>query len=229
MENPKVLGKNFGGPKFNAVERVTFSSPVFTFLLEINFSFNLKSLFAIWSLSTQRFHYYVFLRIVSWQYQKYSTILILVLCLLCVTPLVCSSYSSFAPSSPFFSGWWQKNVSYLHIHLFSNVLHRRRRISNRRPMYLLIVGSHYCVMHFARFFAPPRRFCTFVDGQQRWLPASASGLQAIFMFVVHANFVGKRKEKRWLKICTTKNYSTYLAPFGAKNWIWGRCLYCQIN
>jgi len=40
-------------------------------------------------------------------------------------------------------------VSYLHIHLFSNVLHRRRRISPRRPMYLLIVGSHYCVMRFA--------------------------------------------------------------------------------
>jgi len=32
-----------------------------------------------------------------------------VLCLLCVTPLVCSSYSSFAPSSSFFSSWWQKN------------------------------------------------------------------------------------------------------------------------
>jgi len=58
---------------------------------------------AIWSLSPQRFHYYFFLSTVSWQYQKYSSILILVLCLLCVTPLVCSSYSSFAPSSPFFS------------------------------------------------------------------------------------------------------------------------------
>jgi len=32
-----------------------------------------------------------------------------VLCLLCVTLLVCSSYSSFAPSSPFFSSWWQKD------------------------------------------------------------------------------------------------------------------------
>ena len=61
-----------------------------------------KSLFAIWSLSPQRFHYNFVLSIVSWQYQKYSTILILVLCLLCLTPLVCSSYSSFAPSSPFF-------------------------------------------------------------------------------------------------------------------------------
>ena len=72
----------------------------------MNFSF--KSLFAIWSLSPQQFHYYFPPSIVSWQYQKYSTILILVLCLLCVTPLVCSSYSSFAPSSPFFSSWWQK-------------------------------------------------------------------------------------------------------------------------
>jgi len=40
-------------------------------------------------------------------------------------------------------------VGYLHIHLFSNVLHRHRRVSPRRPMYLLIVGSHYCVMRFA--------------------------------------------------------------------------------
>jgi len=42
-----------------------------------------------------------------------------------------------------------KIVSYLHIHVFSNVLHRRRRVSPRRPMYLLIVGSHHCVMRFA--------------------------------------------------------------------------------
>ena len=79
----------------------TFSSSAFAFLIEMNFSF--KSLFAIWSLSPQRFHYYFYLSIVSWQYQKYSTILILVLCLLCITPLVCSSYSSFAPSLSFFS------------------------------------------------------------------------------------------------------------------------------
>ena len=86
---------------------LTLSSSAFAFLIEMNLSF--KSLFAIWSLLLQRFHYYFFLSIVSWQYQKYSTILILVLCLLCVTPLVCSSYSSFAPSSPFFSSWWHKN------------------------------------------------------------------------------------------------------------------------
>jgi len=85
----------------------TFSSSAFAFLIETKFSF--KSLFAIWSLSPQRFHYYFCLSIVSWQYQKYSTILILVLCLLCVTPLGCSSYSSFAPSSPFFSSWLQKD------------------------------------------------------------------------------------------------------------------------
>jgi len=48
------------------------------------------------------------LSIVSWQYQKYSTILILVLCLSCVTPLVCSFYSSFAPPSPVCSSWWQR-------------------------------------------------------------------------------------------------------------------------
>ena len=47
----------------------------------MNISF--KSLFVIWSLSPLRFRHYFFLSIVSWQYQKYSTILILVLCLLC--------------------------------------------------------------------------------------------------------------------------------------------------
>jgi len=72
-------------------------------------NFSWKTLFAIWSVSPQRFHYYFYLSIVSWQYQKYSTILILVLCLPCVTPLACASYSSFAPSSPFFSSWWQKD------------------------------------------------------------------------------------------------------------------------
>jgi len=74
-----------------------------TFLKHSPFLRGKQSLFAIWSSSPQRFHSYFFLSIVSWQYQKYSTILILVLCLLYVTPLICSSYSSFAPSSPFFS------------------------------------------------------------------------------------------------------------------------------
>jgi len=66
----------------------TFFYPAFTFLIETNFSF--QSLFAIWSLSPQRFHYYFYLSVVSWQYQKYSNILILVLSrwLLFVTPLI---------------------------------------------------------------------------------------------------------------------------------------------
>jgi len=85
----------------------TFSSSAFAFLIETVFSF--KSLFAIWSLSPQRFHCCFFLSTVSWQYQKYSTILIRLLCLLCVMPLFCSSYSSFSPSSPFFTSWWQKD------------------------------------------------------------------------------------------------------------------------
>ena len=34
-------------------------------------------------------------------------------------------------------------------HTCSPILHRRRRISPRRPMYLLIVGSDYSVMRFA--------------------------------------------------------------------------------
>jgi len=59
--------------------------------------------------SPQRFHYYFYLSVVSWQYQKYSTIPIPVLRLLRVTPLVCSSYSSFAMSLSFFSSWWQKD------------------------------------------------------------------------------------------------------------------------
>jgi len=141
---------NHGNPIFEPVcVCFTFSSSAFAFLIATNSSFNSLFASAIWSLSPQRFHYYFFPSIFSWQYQKYSTILILVLCLLCVTPLVCSTYSSFAPSSPFFSSWWKKDCDYLHMNLFSIVLHRRRRVSTRRPMYLLIVGSHYCVVRFA--------------------------------------------------------------------------------
>ena len=44
-----------------------------------------------------------------WHYQKYGTILTLSLCILSVTPLICSSYSSFAPPSPFFSSWWRRD------------------------------------------------------------------------------------------------------------------------
>jgi hypothetical protein len=41
----------------------TFSSSALAFLIEMNLSF--KSMFAIWSLSLQRFHYYFYLSIVS--------------------------------------------------------------------------------------------------------------------------------------------------------------------
>jgi len=124
----------------------TFSSYAFAFLIETYFS--LKSLFAIWSLSPQRFHYYFYRSIGFQQYQKYWTILIPVMCLLCVKLLVCSSCASFAPSSHFFSSWWQKILRYWHIHLFSNVLHRHHRVSPIYPMHLLIVGSHYYAMRF---------------------------------------------------------------------------------
>jgi len=43
----------------------------------------------------------------------------------------------------------KETVSSLHIHLFSNVLHRPRRVSPRRSMCLLIAGSDYCVIRFA--------------------------------------------------------------------------------
>jgi len=93
----------------------TISSSALAFLTETNSSF--ESLFAIWSISPQRFQYYFYLSIVSRQYQKYWTILILVLCLLCVTPLVCSPYSSFATLLPFVSSWWQRDCE-----LFTHIL-----------------------------------------------------------------------------------------------------------
>jgi len=83
--------------------------PAFVFLIKMNFG--LKSLFSIWLLSPQRFHCCFYFHMVSWQYQKYWTILILVLCLLCVTLLVCSSYSIFARTSSFFSSWWQNECN----------------------------------------------------------------------------------------------------------------------
>ena len=87
---------NFGNPTFEPV-CVFYLFPFCLCLLqEMNFSF--KTMFALWSIPSQWFHYYFYLSIVSCQYQKYWTILILVLCLLCVTPLVCSFYSSFAPT-----------------------------------------------------------------------------------------------------------------------------------
>jgi len=145
---------------------LTFSSSAFVFLIAMNSSF--KSLFAIWSLSPQRFHYYFFLRIVSWQYQKYSTILILVLCLLCITPLVCSSYSSFAPSSsspwPFFSSWWQKDCELL-VFTHIPVLQCSPSTSSRQPqtthvfvdsrIALLCRALRICVAH------APTESCSF--------------------------------------------------------------------
>jgi len=117
---------NHGNSIFEPV--CVLSSSAFAFLIEMNFSF--KSLFAIWSLSPQWFHYHFYLSIVSWQYQKYSTILILVLCLLCVTPMFCSSYSSFGPSSPFLSSWWQNDCE-----LFTHTLVLRcsPSTSSRQP------------------------------------------------------------------------------------------------
>jgi len=64
---------------------IIFSSSAFASLIQINFRY--KPQIAIWTLSPQRFHYYFCLLIVSWQSQKYWTILILVLCLLCVKPV----------------------------------------------------------------------------------------------------------------------------------------------
>jgi len=90
---------NHGNPIFEPV--CAFYHFLFCLYFSDKMNFSFKSLFAIWSLSPQRFHYSFFLSTVSWQYQRYSTILILVLCLLCVTPLVCSSYSSFAPPAVF--------------------------------------------------------------------------------------------------------------------------------
>jgi len=52
----------------------TFFSSAFAFLKKMNFS--LKSLFAIWSLSPQRFHYYFYLS----KYQKYWIVLYIDLC-----------------------------------------------------------------------------------------------------------------------------------------------------
>jgi len=134
----------------------TFSSSAFTFLIEMNFSF--KSLFAIWSLSPQRFHCFFFLSIVSWQYQIYSTILILVLCLLYITPLICSSYSSFAPFH-----LSSKSVSYLHIHLFSNVLHRLASSHQPQTTHVFADSRIALLCHALRIYVAhvPTEFCPF--------------------------------------------------------------------
>ena len=62
----------------------------------------------------------------------------------------------------------------------------------------------------------------FVDVQQRWLPSSASGCVCVLLCFIRRQsscswFVptswAKKRKKSGLKIRTTKNYSTYLAPF----------------
>jgi len=132
------------------------------FLIAMNFSF--KSLFAIWSLSLQRLHYYFYFRIVSWHYQKYWTILILVLCLLFVTPLVCSSYSSFAPSPPFFSSWWQRDCE-----LFTHtlVLQGSPSTSSRQPQMTHVfadsrIGSLCHALRICFAHAPPETCHSFL-------------------------------------------------------------------
>ena len=75
----------------------------------LNFFSAALSTTELWWRMNHRKSFRTLLDILSWQYQKYSTTLILVLCLLCVTPLDCSWYSSFAPSPPFLSSWWQKD------------------------------------------------------------------------------------------------------------------------
>jgi len=77
----------------------------------------------MWSLSPQRFHYYFFLSTVSWQYRKYSTILILVLCLLFVTPLVLKEYER-------------------ERYDFDLTMFYENRFWNQRPDYILIDKNH---------------------------------------------------------------------------------------
>ena len=71
------------------------------------------------------------------------------LCLLCVTPLVCHLTQGLPRLHLSAAADDRGIVSYLNTHLFSKVLHQRRRVSPRRPMNLLIVGSDYCVMRLA--------------------------------------------------------------------------------
>jgi len=62
--NQLIFAESQKSDLWTCLSVLTFSSSAFTFLIEINFS--LKSLFAIWSLSPQRFHYCFYFRIVSW-------------------------------------------------------------------------------------------------------------------------------------------------------------------
>jgi len=75
----------------------------------------------------------------------------LLLWILCVMPLICSSYSNFAPPSPSISSWWQRNwETFTHTLVLQDSLKPWwRRVSPRRSTYILIVGLDYCVMCFA--------------------------------------------------------------------------------
>jgi len=115
------------------VHGFTFSSSDFAFLIEMDFSF--ESLFAIWSLLPQRFNYYFNLSIGSWQYQKYWTILILC-CACCVQRRWFAHLTQALPRLYLFSAAGDKGIeSHLHTQLFSEVLHRRRGVSPRWPIF----------------------------------------------------------------------------------------------
>jgi len=71
-----------------------------------------------------------------------------------VTPLGCSSQSLTQALLRLHlsSAAGDKGIeNHSHVHLFSKVLHRLRRVSSRQHIYLLIAWSDYCVMRFSGF------------------------------------------------------------------------------
>jgi len=106
-----LLLNHHGNPIFVPIYLFSFScsalvAKVFLIRMDLSFEF----LFEIQLSSPQWFHYYFYLSMVSWQYhQRYCTILIFCLRLLCIKLLVCSTYSRFAPPSHSFSSSWQRN------------------------------------------------------------------------------------------------------------------------
>jgi len=73
----------------------------------------------------------------------------ILLCLLCVTLLVSSSYSSFVPPSPFLSSSWQRDwESFIGTIVLRGSL-LTRDVCPRRSKYLLIVELDHSVMRFA--------------------------------------------------------------------------------
>jgi len=112
----------------------------------------LEQLFAS-NLSPQRFS------LVSWQHQKYWTIITRLLCLLCVTPLVCLFYSSFAPPSnvTFFSSWWQR---YWELITPIPVLQGSSSMSSRQPQMIHVfadsrIKSLCHALRICAAYAPP--------------------------------------------------------------------------